>query len=884
MMRGASLTGGASMLALVTAAGGTLFSSSSAVAACGPAAGTSDIYICDSGTMAGGLTDTVGDNSLSFPDGGTGTIDGDVVFGSGADRLDMRSGRVTGDFDQGGGIDIFEMSGGVIDGAVNQGGGEDIFRMSGGQIGALNQSGDLDEFYMTGGWIVGNFNAGDYGEMSGGRIGSVSLVGSSNTFLMSGGSIDGNLTATGGRGDINTLTITDGDIGGRIGTNNAHDHVTITGGSVAGDITLEDNSDRFIWNGGGVLGGSVELEAEDDVAELADLGLALTGGPTLLSGGTGTDTLTLTDVEWTGAARISEWESITLSGTTLLDLGGEALVLGDAGTDTGMLEISSTSVISGAGSALGSITSFLATARGQVNNYGRLTMQNGNAGDRITITGNYTGHDATLALDTVLAGDDAASDMLVLDRGAADGSTIIEIANAGGTGAATLSNGIKLVDTTNGATTSTSAFSIPAPLTAGVFEYRLFRGGLTSGSEEMWFLRSTMMTPPEPVPTPTDPTPSPVPAPQPAPAPAATREIALPTAAATPPNDGAAPLAPVAASTLAELTPQSPLPPAAAEAEVIPIIRPEVPLHAAVPPLAQVLGQATLATFHERRGEDDHLETGVVANSWLRVFGEHTDTRWDGIVAPGFEGNLFGLQIGQDVLGHEWSNGHETYLGLIAGYSRLTGDISGSALGWSGLDIGSADLSLITLGGSLTHMAPSGWYVDGVALYGWLDGTTGSYRDTGIEIDGETILLSAEAGMRLALNERWSLHPNAQLVWQHVSVDPAHDGLAAVSFEDMSGFTARAGLRLEGELNEQQVLRPVLKVDLVHGFDSESAIRLGDNHVTTTSDSTQLEFGAGFTATLNQNIRLHGEGHYAVDIAGAEQTSLGGTLGLTVNW
>ncbi|KFB10483.1 autotransporter domain-containing protein [Nitratireductor basaltis] len=884
MMRGIRSGCGTSAIALVAAAGGTLLAASPATAACGPTAGTSDTYVCDSGTMAGGLTDTVGDNSLTFPDGGNGTIDGDVEFGSGADRLDMRSGRVTGNFDQGSGIDIFEMSGGVIDGAVNQGGGEDIFRMSGGQIGSLNQSGDLDEFYMTGGRILGNFNAGDYGEMSGGRIGSVSLVGSSNTFLMSGGTIDDNLTAMGGRGDVNTLTISDGEIGGRIGTNNAHDHVTITGGSVAGNITLEDNSDRFIWNGGGTLGGSVELEAEDDQAELTNLNLALTSGPTLLSGGTGTDSLTLTDVDWTGAARITEWESITLSGATLLDLGGEALVLGDAGTQTGSLEITPTSVISGAGSASGSISSFVSSSLAQVNNRGRLTMQDGIAGDRITITGNYTGHDAVLSLDTVLAGDDAASDMLVVDRGAADGSTTLAIVNAGGTGAATLSNGIKVVDTTNGATTTAGAFAIPAPLTAGAFEYRLFRGGLTSGSEEMWYLRSTMMTPPEPAPTPADPTPSPIPAPQPAPTPAAGREIALPTAAATPPNGGAAPLAPVAASTLAALTPQSPPPPAMAEAEVVPIIRPEVPLHAAVPPLAQVLGQATLATFHERRGEEDHLEKGMAANSWLRIFGEHIDTRWDGIVALGFEGNLYGVQIGQDMVGREWSNGHETHFGLIAGYSRLTGDLSGSALGWSGLEVGTADLSLITVGGSLAHMAASGWYVDGVALFGWLDGTTGSYRDTGIEVEGETILLSAEAGMRFALNDRWNLHPNAQLAWQHVSLDPAHDGLAGVNFEDMAGFTARAGLRLEGELGEQQVLRPVLTADLTHSFGEESAIWLGDNRVTTDPDNTTLEFGAGFTAQLNPNIRLHGEGHYAFDIAGAEQTSLGGTLGLTVNW
>ncbi len=79
-----------------------------------------DAYICDSGTSAGGLTDTSGNNSLVLPTGGTGTINGDVVFGPGTDRIEIHSGTITGNVQQGSGIDDFQMTGGEI-GSLNRG-------------------------------------------------------------------------------------------------------------------------------------------------------------------------------------------------------------------------------------------------------------------------------------------------------------------------------------------------------------------------------------------------------------------------------------------------------------------------------------------------------------------------------------------------------------------------------------------------------------------------------------------------------------------------------------------------------------------------------------------------------------------------------------------
>ncbi|WP_246094214.1 autotransporter outer membrane beta-barrel domain-containing protein, partial [Mesorhizobium norvegicum] len=60
-----------------------------------------------------------------------------------------------------------------------------------------------------------------------------------------------------------------------------------------------------------------------------------------------------------------------------------------------------------------------------------------------------------------------------------------------------------------GATT----FALDAPVAAGAFEYYLFKGGVSAGSEENWYLRSTLNTPAPPAAAPPalEPTPQPEP-------------------------------------------------------------------------------------------------------------------------------------------------------------------------------------------------------------------------------------------------------------------------------------------------------------------------------------------------------------------------------------
>ena len=96
--------------------------------------------------------------------------------------------------------------------------------------------------------------------------------------------------------------------------------------------------------------------------------------------------------------------------------------------------------------------------------------------------------------NTFLGADNSPSDRLVINGGTATGTTTLTIHNTTGPGEPTTANGILVVNATNGATTAPGAFALaPGELRAGLFDYRLFQGGISGSDPNSWFLRSTFL-------------------------------------------------------------------------------------------------------------------------------------------------------------------------------------------------------------------------------------------------------------------------------------------------------------------------------------------------------------------------------------------------------
>ena len=290
-----------------------------------------------------------------------------------------------------------------------------------------------------------------------------------------------------------------------------------------------------------------------------------------------------------------------------------------------------------------------------VTNGGLVNMGTGTAPGTVLTTTGYTGTGGTMAINTLLGGDGSPSDKLVIDGGAGTGATTMHVTNAGGTGAETTGNGILVVEAINGATTSASAFALPAgELRGGAFDYDLFRGGASGTSPNDWFLRSDFVVtappgevvPPETIPPITTPPTTPVPP-----------VTSLPTD--PPPN---------------------PLPPGVA----FPIIGPELATYGVVQPLARQLGLSILGTLDDRVGDtyepDGCAVTPAVASAaagtsavdlptriagggadrprspgqppcplfspsvWGRFFGQTIHNNYQAFAAPSASGDLGGFQ------------------------------------------------------------------------------------------------------------------------------------------------------------------------------------------------------------------------------------------------
>jgi outer membrane autotransporter protein len=872
-----------------------------------------DSYVCVSGTAAG-LTDLFGNNKLELPVPGSGEtpgiITGTVQFGGGADSVIIHAGQT---------------------GAILQGSGIDDFQMTGGTVASLQQGDGYDTFLMTGGTITGAFVDGDYAEQSGGTIGRVDMKLADNFYYLSGGQILGNLVTGFG---LDTIVVSGGVIGGNISTSGGNDVIQVSGGAIEGEIRASFGNDRFDWTGGAIFS-HVLMGQDSDVATLSGLNAATIAAAGNIDGGEGaaagapvaSDLLKFENTNANNGSQFINWETIQLNNGSILSL-SDSLVLGDATSLTGRLDIDSSSYLIASGAA--SIAPAVAGSLVQVNNAGVIQMtQQGTPSptDTLTINGNYTGLGGSILLDTYLGVDGSPSDKLIISGGLADGLTGLGIVNAGGPGGGTTGSGIMVVEAVSGGTTATDAFVLDRAVAAGAYEYFLFRGGVAAGEEQNWYLRSQLVPVPAPPPaapepvapvapapvvdegtTPVEPTLPPAPV-DPMPDPEATDPTApLPSAPVTeplpeppaevplPPGSPppATPTTPVvdpadpARYSIVAPTSQASLPDASLllAGGVVPLYRIEAANYAAVQPSAYLLAIESLSTFHNRRGEQAYLpnEQTEKRNAWFRALGSVTTAGWSGTVAPTFDGAIGGFQGGMDLYSVVGEDGSTTQAGLFAGYSHMSGDLRGFALGWANYDTGKLGLSATSIGAYATRVNADGFYLDGVLMGSYYSGDVTSTRGLGIDIEGFGLTGSIEAGYPIALGGGWTIEPQAQAIVNYADFSDGSDPFATIRFDSSTMLTGRIGARLYNRIEtETGFIQPELTANLWQNL-GDFTTRLDNDVLTTKGNSTVLELGAGVTGQLNDKVSYFANASYSFDIAGGDRQGLAARVGLQVKW
>ncbi|MBJ2157941.1 autotransporter outer membrane beta-barrel domain-containing protein [Variovorax sp. IB41] len=740
--------------------------------------------------------------------------------------------------------------------------------------------------------------------------------------VTAGGKIDSGSFAIGGIGTISaggTGAVTVTGPGSRLdtGTANLHDGslAILDGGVVAtaytriGTTAGQTASTVISGVGSQLVSSSSSAGVDFEIARAGDASLQLANGGTASArAGVGTvkiasaaaarGTLSIGGAlgQAAQAPGVLEASSVTLStGAATIDfnhtdgnyhfavpiLGGSAAavvsqsgpgttVLSGANTYAGTTRVAAGTLRAGAAGTLSAASAYTVAAAGtldlagfghtlaSVDNAGTVSLVGGAPGTTLTVKGAWVGNGGTLRLGTALGNSASPTDRLVLDGAGAiaSGNTQVRIANLGGLGALTTGNGIEVVSAINGATTTAQttkdAFSLAGGhVDAGAFEYRLHAAD-AGGAGENWYLRSAVV-------------------------------VAPPVDPGTPPADPGTPGAPGNAPGGAAPAP-API--------VIPTYRTEVPLFAALPAQLRQASVSMLGSLHQRIGDDDvkgsaAASEGTARRAWARVLSTDIDIQQSGTVSPTSKGRLTGFQAGTDLLATpNWRAG--LYVGQLDGDAT----VNGFASGVSNLRTGRNDLRNEYVGVYGTFTGDSGFYADAVVQSGRHRYTVQTNIGTGAEGKGNSLLGSIEVGQSFPLGgSGWRIEPQLQLIHQHLDLGNSVILGAVVQPQADSGWIARAGVRVKGEIDTVMgALQPYGRFN-VYKTSSGTDIARFVNGATTTdiaapTGGTSTELAGGFTLALGPTTSLYGEVGKLWSSGGDAKvkSAINGSLGVRVKW
>lgn len=329
------------------------------------------------------------------------------------------------------------------------------------------------------------------------------------------------------------------------------------------------------------------------------------------------------------------------------------------------------------------------------------------------------------------------------------------------------------------------------------------------------------------------------------------------------------------------------------------------------PLVTQRLGLLTMGTFHQRRGDQSRLigdgapfyrvpeaqgadipQEDVVTPPpavWGRVFGSESDLSTGAnisvagfAIAPTFDGHYWGLQTGADLIGIDHGNGHLDRFGFFYTHADVSGDIGGNVLGRLQRDAGDLDMTEDSIAGYWTHLWPGGSYVDVVAKYAWLDGSSDSFRGISTDLAGNSIAGSIETGVPFVIADGWRIEPQAQLIWQRIDFDDSSDPFSDIIHDDYDALTGRAGVRLAFD---KQALLMHASLNLWHGFpQGTSNVTFNTIPVSVESEGTWLEMNGGAAFAASENVTISGDVSYSFDVEGSDHNSIGGQVAVKWRW
>ena len=402
----------------------------------------------------------------------------------------------------------------------------------------------------------------------------------------------------------------------------------------------------------------------------------------------------------------------------------------------------------------------------------------------IIVRGNLTGS-GTFNLNTNIA--ENKSDKIVV-QGTAEGSHKIGVTNQG----ANVANGkVTLVETNGG----NAAFSLTNPnnrVDLGAYQYFLTKEG------NNWVLANSknVVTPTPPVApvTPSNPVVTP------------SNPVETPSKPVVTPNK------PVVTST-APVLPSTPLLSDLANAQV------------SLRQAQLLLVEGDLSGIHQRLGE---VKNGEKGNVWVRNVNSRQKL---GALSTGesetsgFKQNVHSVQVGADAAVTD-----NLRLGGFVGRSQANVDFNG--------DYGDGKVRSNSVGLYAAYLADNGIYVDNIVKYSRLHANS-DYTE---KRHYNAYTISSELGKRFSLANDWTITPQAQLAWTHISSQENEDRLSSVY--SRIGLRVAKGFALSNGWN----LQPYAEVNAITSKNRSNKIHYTDGALDVASSRGRFESAGGLNA------------------------------------
>lgn len=238
-----------------------------------------------------------------------------------------------------------------------------------------------------------------------------------------------------------------------------------------------------------------------------------------------------------------------------------------------------------------------------------------------------------------------------------------------------------------------------------------------------------------------------------------------------------------------------------------------------------LLVEDDLTSIHQRLGE---VKNGEKGNVWVRNVNSHQKL---GALSTGksetsgFKQNVHSLQVGADTAVTD-----NLRVGGFVGRSQANVDFNG--------DYGDGKVRSNSLGLYAAYLADNGIYVDNIVKYSRLHANS----DLTEKRHYNAYTISSELGKRFTLANDWTITPQAQLAWTHISSQENEDSLSSVY--SRIGLRVAKGFALSNGWN----LQPYAEVNAITSKNRSSKIHYGKDALDVASSRGRFESAVGLNA------------------------------------